>query len=392
MSWPDPSTGFILESATDLRLQDWSEDAHPMVISNGLRTVTVDVRESPTKFFRLRLASATLPQEEEVSVTVIDANGVSVPAHQTLSVQAVPIPAGAPDPPITYGCESPYDAGLGTADRVSWQAGMATPGAGGGVQRFCWTGNLAWPGDFIEPPVPGVLPGNPPVFGDADFANWGVNTADIVFYVGHGAPWGISTTYPCFPTANPGSVLWDPLITVGVGGPAVTTHWGGNCGAQANFNVPWYPGSWRTGAQWPNDTLEWLCLLSCDVLQANWNGQTAWQRWGPNFNGLHIVTGFRTVAWAGTGFPQVFVNNMLGVGRQPMSIVSAWFAAAAARENRPDGTGRAAAMGPTKWLWVSVPTPHWALFSDQGDFYWGKGPVGFNLYPPFAGSWYVSQP
>ena len=30
--------------------------------------------------------------------------------------------------------------------------------------------------------------------------------------------------------------------------------------------------------------------------------------------------------------------------------------------------------------------------SDIGDHYWGKGVVGPTLYPPFQGSWYLSQP
>jgi len=41
-------------------------------------------------------------------------------------------------------------------------------------------GDAAWPGDFIRPTPAGTLVGTPWVYGDADFANWGVDTADTV--------------------------------------------------------------------------------------------------------------------------------------------------------------------------------------------------------------------
>ncbi len=60
------------------------------------------------------------------------------------------------------------------------------------------------------------------------------------------------------------------------------------------------------------DNLYWLCLLSCEVLQEyDGAGLGAWTRWGPAFNGLHILTGFRSLAEAGTGFPGQFAHNIL---------------------------------------------------------------------------------
>jgi len=63
---------------------------------------------------------------------------------------------------------------------VGWQNGMSTWGAGGGTQSFAWLCDDAWPGDFIEPNPAGTLVATPWVNGDADYANWGINTADLV--------------------------------------------------------------------------------------------------------------------------------------------------------------------------------------------------------------------
>ncbi len=43
------------------------------------------------QFYRLVLASQTLPVTETVTVTVTDANGVSVHASQSIEAQAIPI-------------------------------------------------------------------------------------------------------------------------------------------------------------------------------------------------------------------------------------------------------------------------------------------------------------
>ena len=40
---------------------------------------------------------------------------------------------------------------------------------------------------------------------------------------------------------------------------------------------------------WGDLDLEWLALLSCQVLKEEWGGQRWWQRWGPSFDGLHLL-------------------------------------------------------------------------------------------------------
>ena len=78
----------------------------------------------------------------------------------------------------SYGCESPGEPEMWTQERVGWQQGMANPG--GGTQKFCWLGNASWPGDYIKPAKPGTLPAKPWIYGDIDYGNWGVNTANLV--------------------------------------------------------------------------------------------------------------------------------------------------------------------------------------------------------------------
>jgi hypothetical protein len=287
----------------------------------------------------LRLASQSVAQTETVAVTVIDGNGVSLQAVQTLTVHAFPFGTLVFRPTNTnsWGTESPYDPGLGAQDRSDWRTGMRQPG--GGFERFTWTGPMSWKLDFIEEP-----------------AGWDqneVDNADMVFYVGHGSPQSITFT------AGPGS---DP------------TRLFYNQAPQA----------------WGDTDQEWMCLLSCDVLQYSDNGNLVWNRWGGDFAGLHVLTGFGTLAWAQTGFPAVYTDNLLGwrhfggvpIPAPPMTVVGAWFSAAAGRQFHPDGTGRAAALGPIG------PGGCWNF----NDYYWGRGPVGPTIRASqIRGWWYLSQ-
>jgi hypothetical protein len=382
ISWPYPSDGFILQSTPSLSPINWTQCTNE-VESNAQAGVNI-VRYPPTpaaEFFRLALTSPTVPVTETVKVTVTDANGVSVPAVQSIAAQAAPIEGGTQDPAIDYGCESPYDPGLGSTDRANWLTGMS--GSGGGSQRFCWTGSAAWPGDFIEPVTPGVLGAGPWTIGDADYQNWGVNTACIVLYIGHGNPGLITfTIYGNEQSINtcgyvtPQSLLFEgydqETLGLAVGLPP-------SCGAPwVGYNVPNYIDSWRNGGPTVNDNLYWLSLLSCNVLQ-EYDSSTppvgAWTRWGPGFNNLHILTGFDSRAEAETGFPKQYADNMLVSSE---TIVQAWISAAHTK-----GTGTAAALGPIG------PDGIW----DYNDHYWGKGAVGASIPANLIqGWWYIMWP
>ena len=334
ISYPYPADGFILEANSSFGPTAWTPVPNPPQTNTGLIQVTVSMDPSKPLFFRLRLPSQTFPQTETLMVTVTDANGVWADASKTLSVQAVPVPSslgrGQPGPkvvgPVDWGTESPYDPGLGVNDRVGWTTGMTI--FGGGVQRFCWTDGLSWKQDFIDAPT--------------GINNYEVDNADMTLYIGHGNPTVITFT--------------------GGPGPDPTTLF---------FNEATHA--------WGNLDQEWMCFLSCDVLEFNNSYGNVWQRWGPNFDGLHILTGFASPAGAGTGFPFTYANQLLGfIFQPPLPVVNAWFSAALGR-----GTGSPAALGPIG------PGGTW----DLHDYYWGKGAVGPTIRASqIHGWWYVSQP
>ena len=197
-----------------------------------------------------------------------------------------------------------------------------------------FTSSGAWPGDFIDPPVPFTLPPNPQFNGDDDYQNWGVDTANLVFYIGHGSP---------------------DVITFAKG--------------NLFYNNP------QLSHSWGDDALNWLCFLSCQVLSNDWSGLNAAVRWGGAFNGLHSLTGFYTLAGAGSGFPGAFAREMLGLGQPAQTIVKSWFDSAQAH-----GTGGPAALGPVG------PAGVWNV----NDHYWGKGSVGPTIRAAqIEGWWYL---
>lgn len=332
ISWPNPSTGFALESTTRLLPSGWTPVTNPPSSGGVLKSVTLDISLAQARYFRLRLTNNTVAQTETVLVTVTDANGVLRSASQSLIVAAVPTAGNrnGAGSGVNWGTENTLDPGICAGDTVDWRAGMQQPG--GGLEQFLWRGALSWRLDFIEEP--------------AGFDNLWVDNANMVLYAGHGNP---------------------TVITFSGGpGPTPTTLF---------YN--------QAPLAWGDQRENWMGFLSCSVLQFNWGNLNVWQRWGPDLDGLHILNGFRTTAWAGTGFPRVYANHLLGAGGPPVPVVQSWFSAALARENRPDGTGRAAAMGPIG------PAGVW----DFDDFYWGQGPVGPTIRSgQIRGWWYLSQP
>jgi len=132
----------------------------------------------------------------------------------------------------------------------------------------------------------------------------------------------------------------------------------------------------------PKASLYWLCLLSGKVLAypysdpATFQKDGPWKRWGPAFNGLHILTGFQTEVVGGTGFPKRFAYDMCN----GLTIQQAWFAAAAAC-----GAGTPAAMGP-----MCLSSSGWV--SDLHDNYWGAGTVGPTIpKKQIKGWWYLQE-
>jgi hypothetical protein len=335
-----------------------------------------------------------LDRDETVAVTVIDANGVAVRARQTVPVRAHPVFPRHEDKKKkgsgpTYGIESPGAPAAWMEDQVGWLQGMSTPFAGGGTLAFCWMGSSAWPGDFINPDPQGTLVSKPWVNGDADYANWGVNTADMVLDNADGFSDGKTAMQPGAPLSKYATAsLQSPnsSVTVGIN----LNGFGTPAWSLVNYNNAWGP----TGTY---DTLYWLLLDDCDMLdKKDGSGLNVADRWGPAFGGLHILTGFASLDTPdGYGnFERDFATDMLGmadvggliVPTIPQTIVQAWFSSA---EN--NGIGTAAAMGPAVFVKKGKP------FSmvNLNDFYWNKGTVGPTIVPKDYSSgdigwWYIT--
>ena len=224
--------------------------------------------------------------QEVVGVNVTDANGVTVTATQVIGVRARLISGSAAHGGgASYGCESPGEPEEWTQERVGWQQGMANPG--GGTQKFCWLGDASWPGDYIKPPKPGTLPAKPWIYGDIDYANWGVNAANLVLINGDGWPDGFTAIFPGAPQSAYNGPAGGTLIYPGA--PDGTVNIGGTY-----YNVD-YKGSW--GLTGPNDRLYWLAGLLCETLDAvDSSNLDTGTRWGPAFGGLHMFTGFASGA------------------------------------------------------------------------------------------------
>jgi hypothetical protein len=312
--------------------------------------------------------SETRPARESVSVTVTDANGIATQASQVVAVLAQPIApdtSGVSHGGASYGCESPGEPEEWTQERVGWQQGMANPG--GGSQQFCWLGDTSWPGDYIKPTPAGSLPATPWIYGDADYSNWGVNTANLVLINGDGWPDGFTAMFPGAPQSDYNNLvdLWRP------GNPGWTVQM-----PTAYYNVN-YNGSW--GPVGANDRLYWLAGLLCECLdEKDAAGLTNDKRWLSAFGGLHIFTGFASnAAYSAGAFPRAFGENILGVSGSPETILNAWFDASTSTSE-----GTAAAMGPMTTGGVT----------DMNDHYIGKGSIGPTILPAnVTGWWYLHQ-
>lgn len=304
-----------------------------------------------------------LQHNEVLSVTVIDANGVSVFANEIVAVEAGPVfPEGRGITNPTFGSENPGDPLHWMPARVAWNTEMGTLGAGANLS-FDWLGDTAWPGDFIRPTPAGTLVGTPWVYGDADYADWGVDTADIVLDNADGWSDGTVLMQPGAPatmyaTASISSPVSTDTVSINGNGFGVAASYA------VNYNASWGPVG-------PNDTLEWLLLDDCDMLDpTDGSGLNVAQRWGPAFGGLHILTGFASPGYGDGPFEGGVADDLLGIHGPAQSILQSWFNSASAT-----GAGNAAAMGPAVEIMPDI------FICDSGDYFWGKGPVGPTLVP-----------
>jgi hypothetical protein len=352
LSWYDPPQYFVVQSSSNLLGGSWFAITNPVSASNGRMSVTLDTVPEGVRFFRLSLPGPHLPQPETVTLAVSDGNGVVIKAHQSLpTALATVMPANLSALNLApgWGVESPFDEG--TQDMQDWKAGMNNPLFG--IRKVDYWGFAAASFDFLDCNDPEYLPPNPYDYENPNDYGLTVGTADILFYVGHGCPDCFGFTRPWYP---------HPLVDADASGT-----WGNHA---ISCIIP-------DPTQETNPTQEWMCLLSCDVLLfTNSGGIDVSQRWLPCFDGLHLMLGFASLAYGGTGFPKVFAHNM-GGGGSPVSIYQAWFDAA-----KSCHAGSAAVLSPLG------PNAVW----DIGDYWWGQGKVGPTIPASHIHGWsYICQ-
>lgn len=315
-------------------------------------------------------------RRETVAVTVIDANGVMIQQSATIGVASHLVLNGkGGGPSASWGTESPREPEF-AVDRIGWQNGMSTPGAGGGTEVFAWLVDLAWPGDFIQANPPGTLPGTPWINGDADFSNWGVDTAAIVLNNTDGWAGGFDSSQPGATDAEYATA--ELLCPANPGYTVVTNLLNGSATATTQYSNVSENGSWTPSG--PDNQLLWLIMDACDTLDATSSLGAPQDRWGAAFGGLHILFGFNSEEQVGDGsFEQDFAEYMLNGMGGPLTICQAWFLSG---QTAGVNHGIPAALGPITTGDVC----------DVGDYYIGKGTQGPTILPgTITGWWYTTQ-
>ena len=139
------STGFVLQSNTNLASSAWTPVVSQMQTNNGIISAVLNTQSASAMFFRLALASQTLPVTETVAVTVTMRMGCGF--------RQIKASAFRPDQ-----SQQPV-ATLPTARKARTMYGLSIvirrlaehhgePAIGGGAQAFLWTKFNSWPGDF----------------------------------------------------------------------------------------------------------------------------------------------------------------------------------------------------------------------------------------------------
>ena len=277
---------------------------------------------------------------ETVTVKVTDANGIETVVSSSLIVEPKPalrspglirrfgnafssllhslVPAVQAVGGVTdYGTENAVTNEFGDLEQGFINRMMSS----GVTERFSWSGTNAWEQDFKA----------------SSDSSW-IDNTDITFYVGHGYGGGFTFEDS---SHDDGTLDYDDA----------------------------------TG-DWGDKDLEWLALLSCQVLKHDWSGMSHFDRWKQEFDGLHMLLGFHTNAYAWMSFSGEFADNLLK--SSPMKVRTAWFEAT--DTDQPNGV---------------VPVVM-GVYGHNGesninDYFWGKGSVGPDIRDgDIAGYWSIT--
>jgi hypothetical protein len=97
----------------------------------------------------------------------------------------------------------------------------------------------------------------------------------------------------------------------------------------------------QAGKAWGNKDMEYMALLSCKVLKETTSNGNWAERWGPSFNGMHLMLGFQTNASVGDhNMLKFYAENMYS---EKDTVMMSWFNAAI---NDQPNNRDAVVMGP----------------------------------------------
>lgn len=276
-------------------------------------------------------------EETTVTATVTDANGVSVTRRERVPVESARVvtSGGSTDAAAAHGASTDaaaattppgnVDVGLEASIWPDWARKFVNVASAFGYDvHFTWTKNAVWENDFTEPT-------------DNDY---GVDTADLVYEVGHGNPRGFT--------------------------PGNDEHDDG------------FVSYTDAEAAWGDYDLDWLVLHSCDTLTSNHrncdkcDGKSRAQRWWRAFDGLHQLHGFQMFGIKNEKFPKYYALYAMGDTAllDPLPMYKAWLLAVDnyQPDAKPDHPldNRGVTMGPMDRYYRH------AIF----DYFHGHGPLG----------------
>lgn len=188
--------------------------------------------------------------------------------------------------------------------------------------NFSWLGNAAFESDWIR-----------------NDDSW-VDAADIVFYCGHANMNGWSAKRP----------------------DDTSIHYSETAGALD---------------RWGQNDLEWIIIAACGPLQDSHfvsGGGSAFTRWRPAFDGLHILMGYGAVTYDNTREGTRFAELALAGWR----LIDAWFRTG--WEIQPSTNGYAPPNGPR--IYVAAMYAHKGDHATRQDRLWGRGYVAPDPIPP----------
>ena len=229
-----------------------------------------------------------------------------------LSTESVPQSASFVGGVHDYGVERAV-SNMGSGIQNGYNAVMAEEGV---FRRFNWSGTSAWENDFKSP-------------NDSTY----VDNVDQVLYIGHGNGTGF-------------------------------TFESNHADTKIHYTDP--------VGDWGDKDLEWLCLVSCQVLKDTSDGKKWYARWGPCFDGLHLLCGFQTNAYDWSNYGRAFAQYQTGryvpfFKFPAFSIRQSWFLAKKYEQPSSVQSVVMGVLGPDNCL------------GGYNDYLHGNGPVGPDL-------------